>query len=109
MKRLGIITACIVVAVITLYTIPAHSLGTQSTAQVTMKNFAFQPGDITISKGGTVTWTNDDTVKHTVKFGGEESPQLNRGQTYTKTFNSAGTFDYICGIHPTMKGRVTVK
>lgn len=78
------------------------------TAQVAIKNYAFQPGDVTIARGGTVTWTNQDNVKHIVAFGSDVSPQLGMGQTYSKMFNQPGTFDYMCNIHPSMKGRVTV-
>jgi plastocyanin len=75
---------------------------------VKISGFTFQPGEVTIAKGGTVTWTNDDSVTHTVKFADSQSPGLQKGDTYSKTFDSAGAFDYSCGIHPTMKGTVIV-
>ena len=81
----------------------------QSSAAVTIQGYAFQPQSITIDKGGTVTWTNQDGVVHDVKFSDGESPDLKKGGTYSKTFSKAGTFDYICEIHPTMKGTVIVK
>lgn len=99
---------CVLIAALTLYAVPLVSQG-QSTAQVTIKNFAFDPGTVTITRGDTVTWTNQDSIVHTVRSGSDESQPLKKGQTYSKTFNDAGTFDYICGIHPGMKGKVIVK
>lgn len=98
----------VLTAALMLYAVPLVSQS-QSTAQVTIKNFAFDPGTVTIAKGGTVMWTNQDSAVHTVKFGNDESRSLNKGQIYSKTFNDAGTFDYVCGIHPGMKGKVIVK
>jgi plastocyanin len=108
MRLLGIMGLFVLIAALMLYAVPVISLG-QSTAQVTIKNFAFEPGTVTIARGGTVTWTNQDSAVHTVKFGSDESPSLSKGQTYSKTFSNAGTFDYGCGIHPAMKGKIIVK
>lgn len=82
--------------------------GSPAAASVAIKGFSFQPEDIVISPGGTVTWANEDDTAHTVKFADGESPQISRGGAYAKKFDSAGTYEYSCGIHPTMKGRVKV-
>jgi plastocyanin len=87
----------------------ASTAHAQSSAAVAIKGYAFQPQSVTIDKGGSVTWTNQDSVVHDVKFSGGGSSDLKQGGTYSKTFDKAGTFDYICEIHPTMKGTVTVK
>jgi plastocyanin len=84
-------------------------LATANTAQVLIKDFKFQPDQITIQKGDTITWTHPGPASHTVKFADSESPILKNGSTYSKTFNSIGTFPYSCGIHPYMHGNVTVK
>lgn len=84
-------------------------VATAGTAQVLIKDFKFQPESITIQKGDTVTWTHPGTASHTVKFADSESQVLKNGGTYSKTFNQAGTFDYSCGIHPYMKGKVVVR
>lgn len=102
MKLIGII---ILAAVIVFFTGAASA----STAQVLIKDFKFRPDTITIQKGDTITWTHPGSASHTVKFSDSESPILKDGGTYSKTFNEAGTFDYSCGIHPYMKGRVIVK
>ncbi len=103
MKLTGIII--LLVAVVVLFS----GVATANTAQVLIKDFKFQPAEITINKGDTVTWTHPGTASHTVKFADSESPILKNGASYSKTFNQAGTFAYSCGIHPYMKGTVIVK
>lgn len=79
-------------------------------AGIEIKGFAFNPQSITVNKGTNVTWTNKDSVTHDIKSQGIfESPVLQNGESWSYTFNSTGTFDYICGIHPSMKGRITVQ
>jgi plastocyanin len=56
-----------------------------------------------------VTWTNYDSATHTVRFGAVESPGFGKGGTYSKTFDVAGTYDYDCGPHPFMTGKVVVE
>ncbi len=79
-----------------------------STAQVQIKDYKFQPAEVTIQKGGTITWTNADTAVHDVKFKDSESPDLKKGGQYSRTFDKPGTYDYLCEVHPAMKGRVIV-
>ncbi|HEX3384697.1 MAG TPA: cupredoxin family copper-binding protein [Mucilaginibacter sp.] len=71
---------------------------------VTIQNFAFSPATVRVTIGGTVTWTNKDGVAHTVTdVGGSfNSGDLPADQTYSMTFNKAGTYSYHCTIHPTM-------
>lgn len=78
---------------------------------VTIENFAYVPQSITVKVGTTVTWTNKDSVAHTVTSdsgGVLDSPLFSAGETYSFTFNEAGTFTYHCTPHPDMKGTVTV-
>lgn len=83
-----------------------------ATDKVAIQNFAFSPGSITVKKGTQVTWTNQDSVAHTVTENdgknGPSAPPLNQGQSYSFTFNQTGTFHYHCSIHPDMTGTVTV-
>lgn len=79
------------------------------TNNVLIKNFAFNPQTITVTVGTNVTWVNEDSVAHTIKSDNFNSENLNTGNSFQFTFNNAGTYDYICGIHPAMKGRVIVK
>ena len=77
---------------------------------VAINGFAFDPATLTVTKGTTVTWTNMDSAAHTVVASGNAftSDNLNNGQSFTHTFNEAGTFEYKCGIHPSMSGKVIV-
>lgn len=81
------------------------------TTNVSMMDLQFQPQNIRISSGDTVTWTNDDSVAHTVTAdnGDFDSGRLEPGQTFTHVFEEAGTYDYSCTIHPGMVGTVTVQ
>jgi LPXTG-motif cell wall-anchored protein len=84
---------------------------TTSAAQsVSIVDFAFKPGSITVNAGDTVQWTNNGKVPegHDVTGDGLDSGRLKSGDTYSHTFNAAGTFSYICSIHPSMKGTVKV-
>ena len=74
-----------------------------------MANFAFAPGTMSASVGSTVSWTNGDSTAHTVTFdSGPDCGNVAPDASTTVTFPAAGTFNYHCTIHPTMKGTVTV-
>lgn len=78
---------------------------------VQISGFSFNPGTITVSKGTTVTWVNDDSATHTLvsDSGVFSSGSLGKGDTFSRTFTEAGTFAYHCGVHPSMKGKVVVQ
>ena len=81
-----------------------------ATDAVAIKNFGFSPATITINAGSTVVWTNNDSVQHDITFdgGGISSSVLNHSDTFSHTFATAGTYHYICSIHPFMHGTVIV-
>jgi plastocyanin len=81
-----------------------------ATNAVRIKNFAFSPATITVAAGSTVVWTNADVVGHDVTFdgGGIASHVLDQNDTFSHTFPTAGTYQYICTIHPFMHGTVIV-
>ncbi|HZD36997.1 MAG TPA: plastocyanin/azurin family copper-binding protein [Nitrososphaeraceae archaeon] len=76
----------------------------------------FQPNPVNVKTGGSITWTNKDTVVHTVTSGsgfsdanlGEEFDSGLLGGYFTHKFNNPGVFSYFCQIHPTMIGSVVV-
>jgi plastocyanin len=83
-----------------------------STHNITISGFAFSPSTLTIKVGDGVVWTNGDSVSHTITSDtGTElaSPTFGRGQTYSHTFSTAGTYAYHCSIHSTMKGTIVVQ
>lgn len=78
--------------------------------QITIQGFAFAPATITIPAGTTVTWTNKDGPKHNVisANGAFGSKDLATGETFSFTFNAAGSFAYGCTIHPRMVATIVV-
>lgn len=84
------------------------SAGVPGTA-VTVSGSRFTPPVLLVPVGGTVTWTNQDTVRHsaTADDGAFDGP-LPDGGTFSNTFPAAGTFRYHCRIHPRMTGTITV-
>jgi len=71
---------------------------------------SYGPTAIEITSGTTVTWTNDDFVAHTVTDIEEsfDSGFVQAGSTWSYTFEKSGEFDYLCTLHPWMKGTVSV-
>jgi plastocyanin len=85
-----------------------------TSGNITIKDMMFTPSQITVAKGGTVTWTNDDTIAHTVVddlsgVGGPNSGNIASGATYSFTFTKVGSFQYHCNLHPSMRGTIVVK
>ena len=78
--------------------------------KVTIDNFTFKPETITIAKGTKLEWQNDDDIPHTIveTQGKFHSPALDTEDKYAFTFDVPGTYDYFCGLHPHMKGKVVV-
>jgi plastocyanin len=82
-----------------------------ATNVITIDNFTFTPKELTVAVGTTVKWVNHDDIPHTVanKDKAFRSQALDTDDSYSFTFASAGTFDYFCGLHPHMVGKVIVK
>lgn len=78
--------------------------------RVKIAGFAFNPTAVRVQAGTTVKWVNEDPAKHTVsaRSGAFTSTKLAKGQAYSRKFATAGSFVYLCAIHPRMSGRVVV-
>lgn len=87
------------------------STAVEKSSVVNMSGSKFDPAEVTVDVGTTVTWSNNDSVTHTVTASGGafSSGDLKPGQNFGYTFNEPGTFDYACTIHPTMTGTIVVK
>jgi plastocyanin len=87
------------------------AIAAQEENVVTIDNFTFTPPDLTVAVGTTVKWVNHDDIPHTVvdKNKAFRSKALDTDDAYSFTFASAGTFDYFCGLHPHMLGKIIVK
>jgi len=76
----------------------------------TISDYKFSPATITVHVGDTITWTNDGPTDHTATANDHsfDTGVLKKGQSASHTFTQAGTFAYICSIHPFMHGTVVV-
>lgn len=81
------------------------------TATISIANFAFTPPELTIAVGDTVTWSNDDGAPHGLAYkdGARGVNPLLPGAKFARTFDQAGTYDYICAVHPYMSGKIIVR
>jgi amicyanin len=89
----------------------ANNAGAGPVAAVTMDHNTFIPAEITVVPGTTVTWTNTEAMPHTVVDQNKafRSKTLIKDASFSFTFTTAGDYDYLCSIHPFMKGKVVVK
>ena len=89
----------------------AQAAAVKGGAKVSIANFAFTPGEITIAPGETVTWTNDDGAPHGLEYqdGAAGVDPLLPGSSFTRRFDRPGTYEYNCSVHPYMTGRVVVR
>ena len=80
---------------------------------ITMKSFAFSPAQVTINKGATVVWTNEDSAPHQLKsdsgFVAMDSQIIPQDSSFSVVFNQAGTYAYHCTLHPSMIGTIIVQ
>lgn len=91
--------------------IPSSTVNTKVQETVSISNFSFLPQSLVIKAGMLVTWTNNDTVSHTVTAddGTMNSGSIQPGSSFSHTFEKAGTVGYHCTIHPTMQGTISVQ
>jgi amicyanin len=71
----------------------------------------FSPSLLKVKAGEEVTWNQQDSMPHRlISSDGEalDSPTLGRGQSYSQRFDEPGTYDYVCSIHPSMRGTIQV-
>ena len=99
---------------------PAQAIAQSSTAttsngaQVTLNNLKFEPQNLTVTAGTTVTWTNKESTPHTVTADDKafSSPNINPNGTFSHTFTKPGKYAYHCAYHgghgTGMFGTVTV-
>ncbi len=81
---------------------------TKATVTIGTMNNGFVPTTMTVKRGTQVTWTNADTTDHTVTAASFDSGLIHPGATYAHTFDTVGSFDYHCSVHPTMQGTINV-
>ncbi len=85
---------------------------TASTQAVTIQDYIYEPARITVARGTTIDFTNEDSTAHTATStdsGIFESGSIQPGKTGSITLNKTGTFTFYCAFHPFMKGTFTVE
>ena len=110
----GLLTSVFVLCVCTQIVQPLHAAqaaAAKNGAKVSIANFVFTPGEITIAPGETVTWANDDGAPHGLEYqdGAKGVDPLLPGASFTRRFDQPGTYEYHCSVHPYMTGRVVVR
>jgi plastocyanin len=77
---------------------------------VMIDNFTFEPAQLTVKIGTTVTWKNRDDIPHTVVSAGKfRSKTMDTDDSYSFTFTTAGDYKYFCSLHPHMTGMIKVE
>ena len=91
--------------------IAAASPARAATIEVKIGNFTFNPKQVTVKAGDTVTWVNNDDIPHTVtsKTLVFRSKALDSDDKFSFTFTAPGSFDYFCSLHPMMTGTIVVE
>src|SRR5258708_3292679 len=104
LRRLRSVGGVVVIALLALFTfapLAGAAPRAAETKNVTIKDFAFDPKTISVNVGDTITWTNEGPSPHTVTAddGSFDAGNLDKGATFSHTFDKAGTFAYYCKYH----------
>ena len=80
-------------------------------AEIAIQSFQFVPAILTVAPGTAVTWVNKDEEPHNIVSPDRafRSKAIDGGEKFTNVFDKPGTFNYICAVHPHMRGTVIVK
>jgi plastocyanin len=86
------------------------ALAASGETQLTIDNFTFKPDAVTVPAGTRIVWVNDDDIPHSIveTTGKFHSPALDTEDKFSFIFDKAGSYEYFCGLHPHMKGKVVV-
>lgn len=109
-----LLSALLLAGMATLAAIPASSQGPAPATEIVIERFAFDPGAITVKSGTKLEFVNKDQVPHAIvaeSASGEifrSQDQISEGETYSVTLTAPGDIAFYCGLHPGMKGKITV-
>jgi plastocyanin len=105
LRTLGV-RLVIAAAILSLQLGSAHAEETN----VMIDNFTFEPQQLTVKVGTTVTWKNRDDIPHTIVSAGKfRSKTLDTDDSFTFTFTATGDYKYFCSLHPHMTGMIKVE
>jgi plastocyanin len=98
------------IAVVATMLLPVSATRAAEAAAVHIDNFVFEPAELTVKVGTTVTWTNRDDIPHVVVSAGKfRSKTMDTDDTFSFTFTAAGEYKYFCALHPHMTGTIKVE
>ena len=82
-----------------------------SDIEVKIDNFTFNPKQVTVKAGDSITWVNHDDIPHTVTSQTQafRSKALDTDDKFSFTFATPGTYSYFCALHPQMTGTIVVE
>jgi plastocyanin len=104
-KMVRLLVICVVAAIAAVNPARAENI------EVKIDNFVFNPQQVTVHAGDTVTWVNHDDIPHTVtsKTLAFRSKALDSDDKFSFTFTAPGAFPYFCSLHPHMTGTIVVE
>jgi plastocyanin len=119
LRRPAALAALATAVVVLTFTLPGCAAAPRANT-VSIHDLRFDPAQVTVAAGTTVTWVNNDQAAHTIvtddlgvpgrpQAGQFSSPPLNTGGSFEHTFDVTGSFRYHCAIHPYIKGTVIVR
>lgn len=97
---------------------PAGGGGGGGGTEVSMESIQFEPGDVTVAAGETITFVNNESVPHDVHktsgpgadFASGPAGGMEEGDTFELTLDEPGSYEYVCEVHaPGMAGTITVE
>lgn len=96
---------------IAIQPLAAAAHASEHATKVSIANFAFMPGDLTIAAGERIEWTNDDGAPHGLLFkdGTAGAAMMLPGASFSRRFDKPGSYEYACSIHPYMTAKITVR
>ncbi len=113
MKKLTLTLILLVVIVVSImFLILINNKAIPKIYQVSITNYQFSLSELIIKKGDTIIWTNTDDIVHTItpnQNDNLENNVLSKGQTFSHTFHTPGTYRYHCDDHLNMTGIIIVE
>ena len=90
---------------------PQTTGSASGSGEVRIIDFRFEPTVLNVTLGTTVSWTNEDSAAHTATGEDDafETGRLGKGESAEITFDTPGTYEYICAFHPNMVGKIVVR
>jgi plastocyanin len=103
-------TKIIIIGLCVVFMISCKNDVVMAPNEVVLSGLSYNPASLTVSLGTKVTWINNESVTHTVTSDSSlfDSGDMIKGNSFTYTFNKAGTFGYHCKFHPNMTGKIIV-